>query len=588
MPTPATPLAVMPAPQAGAARALAPGGAAKAPADASSFAAMLGEQAASDPRARVGAETAAKAAPRDAALTPERPEAARAPSQTLADEPAELEARPTEAAMDQNADAIGTETEPAPQADAARAASQIPDGELAGVEAPKDYAVRTARTTQPEAAPADPDAPPVLVAGTAPGSMEPQPRPLDVPGIEVSNGEAASGEAAGPDAAAQWRAAQQAGETRALRDALHAGAQANANAATRGGEPQASAQKAGAKVAADAKMDVPPGADKSATPATPAAKPSPEPASEPIQRPEAPAQAVKAAADVGLEGEAALKDARVISERAPGDVLRAAIKPEADKSNAGSTHSQAAPARAAADAKPAAASAPSTPSTPAAPASPAQNPAALFVTAPGFDLALAPFTAQIIGEAGAAQPDLDPALMKADGGMDPAGLRLDAKTEVRTASTLQFAQGPRFTPHSAQTLAAQIAQRFSDGARVFDIRLDPPELGRVEVRLELGSDNSVRALLAAERAETLAELQRSARDLERVLADAGLELGENALSFSLTDDRASAKDGDADGFSGAAPVVADSAALDAGEALNAPITSYGFLLARAERLDVSV
>ena len=75
------------------------------------------------------------------------------------------------------------------------------------------------------------------------------------------------------------------------------------------------------------------------------------------------------------------------------------------------------------------------------------------------------------------------------------------------------------------------------------------------MRLELGPDNKVSALLSAERADTLSELQRNARDLEKALADAGLELGEDGLSFSLSEDNGAFSgfqneaDGSADGFS---------------------------------------
>lgn len=113
-------------------------------------------------------------------------------------------------------------------------------------------------------------------------------------------------------------------------------------------------------------------------------------------------------------------------------------------------------------------------------------------------------------------------------------IRQDSRGEALRPAN-QTAALARFTPQTTQTLAAQIARKFSDGARVFDIRLDPQELGRVDVRLELGPDNRVSAVLSAERTETLAELQRSARDLERALQDAGLDLSEDGLSFNLSD-----------------------------------------------------
>ncbi|HET6520744.1 MAG TPA: flagellar hook-length control protein FliK [Geminicoccaceae bacterium] len=65
------------------------------------------------------------------------------------------------------------------------------------------------------------------------------------------------------------------------------------------------------------------------------------------------------------------------------------------------------------------------------------------------------------------------------------------------------------------------------------VRLEPEELGRVEVRLDFGRDGRVSALIAADRPETLEALQRDARGLERALQDAGLRPGDHGLSFSL-------------------------------------------------------
>jgi flagellar hook-length control protein FliK len=152
----------------------------------------------------------------------------------------------------------------------------------------------------------------------------------------------------------------------------------------------------------------------------------------------------------------------------------------------------------------------------------------------------------------------------------------------RPASLTQPGAAPRFAPHTVQTLAAQIMRQQAEGVRVFDIRMDPPELGRVGVRLELGKDHTVKAMLSAERPDTLHELQRTARDLERALAEAGLNLAENGLSFSLGGER-----GDRDGRGFAEPHGARSVVeIDVPRA-GPPVTAlYGFALARAAGLDI--
>jgi len=53
--------------------------------------------------------------------------------------------------------------------------------------------------------------------------------------------------------------------------------------------------------------------------------------------------------------------------------------------------------------------------------------------------------------------------------------------------------------------------------------------------LEVGADNKVTAVVAAENPATLSDLVRSARELERALQDAGLELDAGGLSFDLAE-----------------------------------------------------
>ena len=188
-----------------------------------------------------------------------------------------------------------------------------------------------------------------------------------------------------------------------------------------------------------------------------------------------------------------------------------------------------------------------------------------------------------------AQP-ADPLSLDASGepvgelSLDPAAPRAEARADA-VRQPAQAGQAARFLPHTIQHVAARIAQTAADGGRTVDIRLDPPELGRVEVRLELGPDNTVRALLAAERPETLAELQRSARDLERALADAGLDLADDGLQFSLSQDQAG-QGGETDGSAGRyQPYVIDAAALDTA-APSLPAELYGFAVAPSVRLDM--
>ncbi len=84
-------------------------------------------------------------------------------------------------------------------------------------------------------------------------------------------------------------------------------------------------------------------------------------------------------------------------------------------------------------------------------------------------------------------------------------------------------------------VAIAIAGKALEGMNHFEIRLDPPELGRIEVRLDVDRDGQVTSHLIAHRADTLDLLRRDAAGLQRALQDAGLKTADNGLQFSLHD-----------------------------------------------------
>lgn len=84
-------------------------------------------------------------------------------------------------------------------------------------------------------------------------------------------------------------------------------------------------------------------------------------------------------------------------------------------------------------------------------------------------------------------------------------------------------------------IALQISKHIARGVSTFQIRLDPAEMGRVDVKLELAQDGRVTAHLTVEKAETLDLLQKDAKALEQALKDAGLDADDDTLNFSLKD-----------------------------------------------------
>lgn len=105
-----------------------------------------------------------------------------------------------------------------------------------------------------------------------------------------------------------------------------------------------------------------------------------------------------------------------------------------------------------------------------------------------------------------------------------------ANTHLQHAAAETGAQ--RAAPAAAQ-VGREIVRRFSGGNTSFELRLDPADLGRVEVRMEVTRDHRVTAVITADNPQALAELARNARDLEQQLQSAGLQLSDNGLSFDL-------------------------------------------------------
>lgn len=85
-------------------------------------------------------------------------------------------------------------------------------------------------------------------------------------------------------------------------------------------------------------------------------------------------------------------------------------------------------------------------------------------------------------------------------------------------------------------LAVEINRQAMNGKTQFEIRLDPPELGRLNVKLEVDSNGQTRTHLVVERGETLDMLTTDSRSLERALQQAGLKAEPGSVTFELAQD----------------------------------------------------
>lgn len=90
--------------------------------------------------------------------------------------------------------------------------------------------------------------------------------------------------------------------------------------------------------------------------------------------------------------------------------------------------------------------------------------------------------------------------------------------------------------NATQQVLVQIQNRAAKSSHI-NVQLTPAELGRVDVRLNIGRDGQTYAVVMADKPETLALLQRDAAALEKSLQNAGLNASAGNMSFNLREQR---------------------------------------------------
>ncbi|MGV3575407.1 MAG: flagellar hook-length control protein FliK [Devosia sp.] len=118
----------------------------------------------------------------------------------------------------------------------------------------------------------------------------------------------------------------------------------------------------------------------------------------------------------------------------------------------------------------------------------------------------------------------------------PAVAKADAPQQVDAATTPRVVQTGYQTSQqqlNLPQLAFELSRQVTDGNTRFQIRLDPAELGRIDVKLDIDTTGKVHARLTVEKAETLDLMQRDQRALEKALQQAGLDQSKTNLEFSL-------------------------------------------------------
>lgn len=172
-----------------------------------------------------------------------------------------------------------------------------------------------------------------------------------------------------------------------------------------------------------------------------------------------------------------------------------------------------------------------------------------------------------------AQPALQAASTNASAPTTPQA------ADLNPPATLQAAPVP------LNGIAVEIAGKALAGKNRFEIRLDPPELGRIEVRLDVDRNGNVTSRLTVDRADTLDLLRRDASGLERALQDAGLKTGDNGLQFSLRDQSMSQQQTNNGPDPSAAQLVVNDDTLPSTD-IN--LSNYGRLAGQGSGLDIRV
>jgi chemotaxis protein MotD len=134
-------------------------------------------------------------------------------------------------------------------------------------------------------------------------------------------------------------------------------------------------------------------------------------------------------------------------------------------------------------------------------------------------------------------------------------------------------------------LALEIAVSARSGKSRFEIRLDPADLGRIDVRIDVDRNGLVTSHLMVEKAETLSMLRQDAPQLQRALNDAGLSTGDGGLQFSLRDQSSSGQnDGDGSAPNAHRLVLAEEDSIPAVVAGR----TYGRMLGSSSGVDIRV
>lgn len=113
----------------------------------------------------------------------------------------------------------------------------------------------------------------------------------------------------------------------------------------------------------------------------------------------------------------------------------------------------------------------------------------------------------------------------------PAAPQLNPQTVQRDLP--QVTMRPTNEAQLVEGVSVLLARAGKNQVNDFIIRMDPPELGRIEVQLKMHDDGTVQAVIASDNPNTHDLLRREASTIERALTESGFRTGNDGLSFNL-------------------------------------------------------
>lgn len=115
----------------------------------------------------------------------------------------------------------------------------------------------------------------------------------------------------------------------------------------------------------------------------------------------------------------------------------------------------------------------------------------------------------------------------------PAIAAATAQPAAASGSTRSEAPGARLALNSdfAARMGVQIARRLAQGSDELTVRMDPAELGRIQVRLAFDDQGALRAVVAADSASVIEAMRRDLADITRALTDAGVRADGQSFRF---------------------------------------------------------